>query len=178
MRPEIPKLGEGDEVRVVSLSRSISIISQEVREIAVERLNSLGLSVSLIEDEEWLFHSPSPETRIRNLHEAIESDAKGILTPIGGWIGNTIIDRIDYGLVRRNKKAFCGYSDITVFHLAFLAKTGMGSYYGPHFSSFGMKKGIDYVIEYFRKAVMEKDEFELEQGMKVIGISPEETGGV
>ncbi|MFA4907780.1 MAG: LD-carboxypeptidase, partial [archaeon] len=40
------------------------------------------------------------------------------------------------------------------------AKTGLITYSGPHFSTFGMLKGLDYTIEYFKKCLMEKEPFE------------------
>lgn len=43
----------------------------------------------------------------------------------------------------------CGYSDITALSHAIYQKTGLVTYSGPHFSTFAMKKGLDYTIDYF-----------------------------
>lgn len=38
---------------------------------------------------------------------------------------------IDWEIIRNNPKVFCGYSDITLLHLAIFAKTGLRTFYGP-----------------------------------------------
>ena len=42
-----------------------------------------------------------------------------------------------------------------------LTKTGVVNLLGPHFSSFGMVKGNEYTIEYFKKALFESSPFEI-----------------
>jgi len=37
----------------------------------------------------------------------------------------------------------------------------MVGYYGPHFSSWGIKYGFDYAQEYFKKCCMEESPFEI-----------------
>ena len=46
------RLKEGDEIRVISPARSLAIISQEVRKIAVDSLEGLGLKVSFSKNAE------------------------------------------------------------------------------------------------------------------------------
>ncbi len=41
------------------------------------------------------------------------------------------------------------------------AKTGLVTYYGPHYSSFGMIKGFGYTLEYFKKIFMENTDIEV-----------------
>jgi len=66
---------------------------------------------------------------------------------------------LDYKIIKENPKVLCGYSDITVLLKTIYAKTGLITYYGPHFSTFGMVKGINYTIEYFRKCLLKKNHF-------------------
>lgn len=165
MQPILPqRLSHGDEVRVVSPARSMSIISKSVRSVACERLEALGLKVSFGQhcEERDLFHSSSVASRIEDLHSAFsDSKVKAILTTIGGYNSIQLLKEIDYELIRKNPKILCGYSDITTLQNAILAKTGLVTFSGPHFSTFGCLKGIDYVINYFQKCLFLNDSISL-----------------
>ena len=63
---------------------------------------------------------------------------------------------------RENPKIFCGFSDITAISNAIHAKTGLVTYSGPHYSSFGMLKGFEYELEYFKKMFLQSEEIEVE----------------
>lgn len=157
------KLNIGDEIRVIAPSRSMCILNNEVIENAKKRLESIGFKVtfgknvlnSIGED----YNCASIEDRIEDLHEAFkDKNVKAILTVIGGYNVNQILDYIDYDLIKENPKIICGFSDITALTNAIYTKTGMITYSGPHFSSFGMKKGFEYTLEYFKKMFIEENE--------------------
>ena len=158
------KLHSGSHIRVIAPSRSMKIISEDCRQIAKERLAELGLSVSYGKhvDEMDEFASSSVESRLQDLEEAFKDpEVDGILTAIGGFNSNELLSRIDYDLIKNNPKILCGFSDITALSNAIYAKTGLVTYSGPHFSSFGMLKGLDYTIEFFKKCLMQDKPFEL-----------------
>lgn len=159
------KLRPGDHIRVISPSRSLSLIHQESRDIAIDKLHQLGLKVSYSKhvEESDEFVSSSIASRLEDLHEAFrDPDVNGILTTIGGWNANQILPGIDFELIRQNPKVICGYSDITVLLSAIYSQTGMVTYYGPHFSTFGALKGNEYTHEYFRKCTMDSAPFSVE----------------
>lgn len=164
MRPKkkFPKkLSKGDEVRVIAPARSMGIISPSVRSIASKRLEEMGLKVSFSKncEERDVFDSSSVESRLEDLHEAFaDKNIKAILTTIGGCNSIHLLKDIDYELLRKNPKILCGYSDITTLQNAIFAKTGLVTYSGPHFSTFGCLKGMDYVIECFRNCLFEGEE--------------------
>lgn len=162
---EIPKkLAEGDEIRVISPSRSMAIISKEAKEIALRNLEGLGLKITFSEncEERDEFNSSSIESRVGDMHAAFsDKDVKAILTTIGGFNSNQLLKYLDYDLMKANPKILCGYSDITALNNAIYRKAGLATYSGPHFSSFGMLKGLNYTIEYFKKCLMETDAFEV-----------------
>src|SRR5699024_2083738 len=91
-----------------------------------------------------------------------DKNVKAILTVIGGYNVNQILDYIDYDLIKENPKIICGFSDITALTNAIYAKAGMITYSGPHFSSFGMKKGFEYTEKYFKKMLMQSESIEIE----------------
>ena len=165
-----PKLRPGDRIHVVAPSTSWSKICQtevekESQIRAVQRLESLGLRVS-IGEHVWAlgpYECPPVEQRVAGLHDAFrDPDVSAIITVLGGWNGNQILHKIDFDLVAANPKIFCGYSDISVFHGAFLKKANLVTYYGPHISTFGMKLGIEYTLESFRRALMNDASFHIE----------------
>jgi muramoyltetrapeptide carboxypeptidase LdcA involved in peptidoglycan recycling len=102
--------------------------------------------------------SSSVESRLHDLHEAFaDQSIKAILSVLGGYNSNQLLDSIDYELIKLNPKIFCGFSDITALGNAIHHKTGLVTYSGIHFSSFGMKLGFEYSLEYFNKIFFEKE---------------------
>lgn len=159
------KLRPGDEVRVVSPSAGLGFISGELRDIAAERLEGLGLRCSFTGTGEVLdrFDSSPVEDRVSELHEAFaDPDVKGLLTIIGGYNSNQLLARLDYDLIRENPKVLCGYSDITALANAIFARTGLVTYSGPHFSTFSMRRGIDYTRDHFERCLMRDAPYDVE----------------
>ena len=153
------RLKKGDEIRIIAPSRSLKIIKQDVIDIATKRLQENGFKVSFsknaIKYESENFKCASIKDRIKDLHEAfLDKNVKAIITAIGGYNVNQLLDYIDYDLIRNNPKIICGFSDITALLNSIYAKTGLITYIGTQFFSFGMKYGNEYSIEYFLKMCM------------------------
>ncbi|MEH7251077.1 S66 peptidase family protein [Neobacillus niacini] len=150
------RLSPGDEIRVIAPSTSMAVIKGKQVELATERLNQLGFTVTFgkhVEDHDEFF-TTSIEQRIEDLHDAFrDPNVKGILTALGGYHANQLLNYIDYDLIQSNPKVFCGYSDITALSAAIYQKTGLIIYSGPFFSTFGVKYGIDYMLQSFLEAV-------------------------
>jgi muramoyltetrapeptide carboxypeptidase len=159
-----PKLVPGDEIRVIAPSTSMIILKEAQIDLAVERLTNLGFKVTFGKnaDAHDEFFSSSVSERIEDLHAAFaDPNVKGVLTAIGGYNANQILKYIDYSLISSNPKVFCGYSDITALQLAIYQKTGLVTYSGPHFSSFGVKHGFEYTLEAFLEAVTNDAPYEI-----------------
>ena len=151
-------LKKGDEIRVIAPSRTLAIIAPSGIALAKKRLMEMGFSVSFGKNvyERDKFDSSSIESRIEDIHEAFrDPNVKGILTVVGGYNSNQLLDRVDYSLIKKNPKVLCGFSDITALQNAIFTKTGLVTYSGPHFSTFGMEQGIEFYIEFFKKAVID-----------------------
>lgn len=156
------KLSPGDEIRVIAPATSLRIISSTTRAIAFQNLSALGLRVSLGKncEESDEFHSSSLASRIADIHEAFAApQVRGVLSAIGGYNSNQLLRHLDYDLIKANPKILCGYSDITALSTAIYTKTDLVTYSGPHFSTLGMEKGLDYTLEYFQKCLMEAEPF-------------------
>lgn len=158
------KLKKGDKIRIIAPARSLGIINEETRCIANKCLEELGLEIDFAKNCESIdeFNSSSIEERISDLHEAfLDKSVKGILTVIGGHNSNQLLKYIDYNLIKNNPKILCGYSDITALANTIYQKTGLVTYSGPHYSTFGMKKGIEYTVEYFKKCLFIDESFQV-----------------
>lgn len=161
MKKVVPTLlKSGDEIRVIAPSTGIKILSQECLSLAKQRFEAMGLKVTFGKNtttENWdLSGSTSIANRIEDLHQAFaDKNVKAIFTAIGGSNSNQLLDYIDYKLIADNPKIFCGFSDITALLNAVHCQTGLVTFSGPHFSSFGMLKGIEYTIENMRKMLIE-----------------------
>ena len=159
------KLKKGDEVRIIAPSRSMVILKEDCIKLATERLEALGLKVTFgkyVMEADPDYICTSVEHRVEDLNEAFrDKNVKAILTVIGGFNSNQMLDYIDYEAIKENPKIFCGFSDITALSNAIHAKTGLVTYSGPHYSSFGMLKGFEYTLDYFKKMFFEEDEFEV-----------------
>ena len=94
----------------------------------------------------------SVEERVSDLHDMFANpEVKGVFAVRGGYGSEQILDRIDYGLLRRNPKVFLGYSDITALHIAIHQRTGLVTFHGPVAVS-GFSK---YTREHFRRALFD-----------------------
>lgn len=151
-----PELQKGDEIRVIAPSRGIKIIGKDAREIATRRFEEMGLTVTYgrhtIDDNWDMFGTAAIDRRVDDLMEAFgDPKVKAVFTIIGGFNSNMLLPFLDYGLIKKNPKIFCGFSDITALLNGIYAKTGLVTFSGPHFSSLGMLKGSGYTLENLRK---------------------------
>jgi len=130
-----------------------------------QRFADLGLRVTFGDhvDEDDAFRSSPIASRVADLHAAFaDPDVAGILTVIGGFNSNELLPYLDWELIAEHPKIICGYSDITALQNAILARTGMITYSGPHWSSFGMRDHFEPTGRWFRTALMDDGPIELE----------------
>ncbi len=159
------KLNKNSNIRVIAPSRSMAIISEDNRKIANERLAGLGFNLSFGKHVEECddFASSSIKSRVSDLHEAFSDDSvDAVFSVIGGFNCNQLLSYIDWDLIKNHSKVFIGYSDITALQNAILAKTGLVTYSGPHWSTFGEKLYFDYSMDYFKKCLISNDPFSVE----------------
>lgn len=165
MQSIIPhKLKRGDIIRVIAPSTSHKIHSKfpDYLKLASKRLEDLGLIVTYGKHVNEIdeFDSFSIESRVADLMDAFEDKTVKMVFPSeGGFNSNQLLKYIDWDIIRKNPKIFCGYSDITTLNTAIYTKTGLVTYCGPNFSSFGEKLGFDYTLDYFTKCLMSDKPF-------------------
>ena len=159
-----PKLQKGDEIRVVAPSCSLSYVWKDKAQKALRCLEQQGFHVSFSkhsrEIDDW--NSSSIQSRVEDIHEAfLDNNVKAIMTAIGGFNVNQILAHIDYEIIRQHPKILCGYSDITALLHAIYAKTGLITYHGAHFSTFGFETEPAYTQQAFFDCVMNEDSLTL-----------------
>lgn len=61
-------------------------------------------------------NSSSINSRVEDIHDAfLDTNVKAIITCIGGFNSNQILEYIDYSIIENNPKILCGFSDATAF---------------------------------------------------------------
>ncbi|GAA1396714.1 S66 peptidase family protein [Luteococcus peritonei] len=160
------RLRTGDQVRVIAPAASRAyVMGHDNTRWVDEHFAALGLQVSLGEhvDELDVFASSSIESRLADLHAAFaDPEVACVMTAIGGFNSNELLPHLDWELIAANPKVLCGYSDITALQNAIWAHTGLVTYSGPHWSSFGMRDHFEQTLEWFRQAVFTSELIELQ----------------
>jgi muramoyltetrapeptide carboxypeptidase len=164
--PLIPrKFRRGDTVRVVAPARSRSFVAEHDHSANIgARFAALGLRLAFGDhvDERDDFDSSPVASRVADLHAAFaDPDVAGIITVIGGFNSNQLLPHLDWDLIAANPKILCGYSDITALQNAILARTGLITYSGPHWSSFGMRDHFGQTLDWFTQALFGSGSFDL-----------------
>lgn len=162
MQPEplIPaKLRPGDTVRVVAPAQSRAVVTEHDHTDLVDaRFAALGLRLTYGAhvDERDDFGSSSIASRVADLHEAFtDPEVQAVLTVIGGFNSNELLPHLDWELIAAHPKVFCGYSDITALQNAILARTGLVTYSGPHWSTFGMRDHLEQTLDWFVRTLFD-----------------------
>ncbi len=158
------KLQYGDEIRVIAPSSSLERVRKDIYEKALSYLTAQGFKVTFSKNSREIneFRSSQIQSRVDDIHEAFaDENVKMIITCIGGFNVNQILPHLNYDLIKSNPKILCGYSDITALLNAIYAKTGLVSYHGPHFSTFGFNIEPEYTQSYFYYCLMKNNEISI-----------------
>lgn len=159
------KLKKWDEIRVVALARSLSLVWEKNTKIAVQNLEKQWYKITfwkhVLEMDE--FNSSSIESRIQDLHDAfLDPNVKAIFSVVWWFNTNQLLDYIDYDVIKNNPKILCWFSDITAIANAITALTWVITYSWLHFSTWAMQKWFDYNLKYFNKCLTQESAFDIE----------------
>lgn len=150
------RLKAGDTLRVVAPSCSRTFVMEYDNTAWINgRMARAGFALEFgahIEAHDDFLSAPIA-TRVADLHAAFaDPRVNGILSVIGGFNANELLPYLDWDLIAANPKVFCGYSDFTVLANAVYARTGLLTYVGPHWSSFGMRDHFEPTGQWFTAA--------------------------
>lgn len=113
-------------------------------------------------DERDDFDSSAVASRVADLHDAFaDPEVAAVLTVIGGFNSIELLPHLDWDLIGAHPKVFCGFSDITALQNAMLARCGLVTYSGPHWSTFGMRDHLDPTPDWFVRTLFEDAPVEL-----------------
>jgi len=98
-----------------------------------DRLSTLGSHVDDggAAEAQWRYFAGDDAHRLAALAQALASDAGVVMFARGGYGLSRLLTRIDWQAVAASRKVFCGYSDVTAFSLAALARAGFITFAGP-----------------------------------------------
>ncbi len=163
-----PKLKPGDGIRVLAPSctlHTLPWVTETFLERAKDFFRSRGMTVTegahLREID--ALGSTTVAARVEDLHAAFaDPSVHGIIAIRGGWLANGLLGHLDYDLIRAHPKILCGFSDITVLQNAIWAKTGLVTYSGPNFTTFGIGDQMQDVYDAFELCVLREGPFVVE----------------
>ncbi len=101
---------------------------------AVFNIKNLGSNVKISERifDKDRYLAGSDKNKIEELHKFfLDPEVDIILSARGGYGSIRLVNNIDYEIIRKNPKPFCGFSDITALLLMIYKKTGIVTYHGP-----------------------------------------------
>ncbi len=122
-----PRLKRGSVLGVVSPSYTITEVANDYVS-GIRSLRGLGFEVkeggtTRVREGKM---PGSDEERAEEINDMFsDGDVEGIVCALGGRYGLRTLRHLDWDLIGSNPKVFSGMSDISTFHSAFLAKTGL-----------------------------------------------------
>src|SRR5207245_603119 len=135
------RLVKGDTIGIVSPASPFPAWFPRRFARSVSNLESKGYKVKLgTHARDKLGHKAGrKEDRLEDLHAMYRDESvRLIMTTLGGFSSNELLDDLACELVRRNPTGLIGYSDITALHLAIHSSTGLACFCGPDLlSQFG-----------------------------------------
>jgi muramoyltetrapeptide carboxypeptidase LdcA involved in peptidoglycan recycling len=129
-----PRLEKEDGIAIIAPSSSLGAICPHRLERASKFLESKGYHPAVLPSclETRPNSMPDLSQCLEDLHEAFRNPKFGaVICAIGGFSANQLLPHLDYDLISRHPKIFCGYSDITLLHHAIQKMAGFVTFYGP-----------------------------------------------
>lgn len=126
-----PYLNEGDTVAIIAPAGEV-IYDEIIRAQAYLERHNLRVKLGKNVFKSCRYMAGTDEERVEDLHEAfLDRDVNAIICARGGYGSIRLIKHIDFDIIRRNPKIFCGYSDITALSLMFAKHSDLITFSGP-----------------------------------------------
>jgi len=161
------KLKIGDTIGIIAPCGKVD--NREYIDRAVKFFSGKGFNVKISDHilDKKRYLAGEDNIRLKELHNFFK-DPKidAIICLRGGYGAIRLIKNIDYEIIKKNPKIFCGFSDVSALLLMILKKTGLVTYHGPMIQSdFGQESLDDFTINNFFN-VFQSDHLEYE-GSKI-----------
>ncbi len=160
------KIEKGATIGIVALSSpgKIDLLNQ-----GKANLEKLGYKVVVGEScysTYGMYLSGTDDLRANDLNMMFEDDSiDAIMCLKGGYGTPRIVDKIDYEMIKKNKKIFVGFSDVTLLLNTIYEKCDLVTYHGPmmgidftdNFNQLSIDSFNDIVIKQSRNYVINED---------------------
>ncbi len=126
-----PNLNEGDTISIIAPAGCVEY--DEIMK-AQKYFEDIGFKVKLGRHlfNSYRYMSGTDEERLEDLHNAfLDTEVKAIICARGGYGSIRLIKFIDFEIIRRNPKIFCGFSDITALSLMMVKYSDLITFSGP-----------------------------------------------
>jgi len=122
------KLEVGDTIGVIAPSHPV-LPFQKMYLQGIKNLERLGFKVKegkTVRLQHSGYMAGTDVQRADDINSMFaDKEVKAIICALGGQVAIRTLRYLDFDLIKANPKIFSGMSDITTFHVAFLAKTGL-----------------------------------------------------
>jgi muramoyltetrapeptide carboxypeptidase len=123
-----PRLEKGDTIGVIAPSYPV-LPYREKYDQGIENLRRFGFRVKegeTVRLQHGGYMAGTDVQRAEDLNAMFaDEEVDAIVCALGGNVAIRALRLLDYGVIRSNPKIFSGMSNITTFHVAFMAKTGL-----------------------------------------------------
>lgn len=148
-----PKLNIGDTVGIVASSLPVLPSHREKYEKGKKLIMDMGFKVyegKTIGPKKW-WMAGTPKEVAEDINSMFaDKSVKAIMVHTGGYSAISVLEHLDYELITNNYKPFIGMSDMTIYHLAIFARTGMVGFHMDDLS-FGFGREIEEGMENWPK---------------------------
>ena len=132
------KLKKGDTISVIAPSNHVQEDDIQYLKKTEEMFGAKGIHVIYGKniDSNTLGYGPTPIEKAEDLKVAFENkNIQAIFCAKGGENSNALFEYIDYELIKKNPKIFCGFSDSTFLIDMIYEKTGLTTFYASTFKA-------------------------------------------
>ena len=123
-----PKLSPGDTIGVVSPCLPVLPSFRDNYERGKQQLRDMGFQLKegkTIGLQHW-YSAGTPQEQAGDINAMFaDPEVKAIVATSGGHSAISVLELLDYDLIRQHPKPFIGMSDMTCYHLALYAQTGL-----------------------------------------------------
>ncbi len=132
------RLEKGNTIGIISPSGSASYDKKSFKK-GLDIIKNLGFHIKLgknvyaeLDEHKYNYSAGTIEQRIEDLHWAFEdNEVDGIICSTGGDTAIQLLNKINFNIIRKNPKVFCGMSDIGTLFNPIFSKTGLITFHGP-----------------------------------------------
>lgn len=153
------KLKKGDTIAVIAPSNHVQEDDIKYLKKTEEMFNSKGINVIYGKNiySNNLGYGATPLEKAEDLNSAFKNkNVQAIFCAKGGENSNCLFEYIDYELIKKNPKIFCGFSDSTFLINMIYEKTGLVTFHGSTFKAIS-DWDLPCVFENIIQKLMEKD---------------------